>query len=110
MMNEQNDSLENRLSGILSDPGALSGIMNIINNIKAPTVKPVADNPVTQVQSIGHNDINNNQFVTNQSHGFDSKSIGLLYAIKPFLNDERARKLDVITQIIKVISLGDLLR
>ncbi len=109
-MSESNESLENRLSGILSDPGAMSSIMNIINNIKASPGSHDAVSAITPAQSTVHNEIHNNQFPTNQSHGFDSKSIGLLYAIKPFLNDERAKKLDVITQIIKVISLGDLLR
>lgn len=109
-MSGANDNLENRLSSILSDPGAMSSIMNIIKNISTTPTKPDIETTFAPAQANTNSDIFNNQLSAASSHGIDSKSIGLLCAIKPFLNDDRAKKLDVITQIIKVISLGDLLR
>ena len=39
-----------------------------------------------------------------------NRSLGLLLALKPFLSNERAQKLDMITQVMKVISIAEIFK
>ena len=118
-MNEGSNDLDKKLSGILSDPKAMASIMNIVKNLS--TNNPQSNN-MNNLHESNAIDVFAPSFdesiapVGNlsKSYGdkneFDNRSIGLLLAIKPFLSHDRAQKLDMITQILKVVSLTEIFK
>lgn len=122
-MNENGTDLEQGLNRILSDPAALASIMNIVSGLSKNTgntqtnhsgnagseteVTPDALQASTRTPADAPVNVPAPQTVKNDRF---NNSLGLLCAIKPFLDTERAQKLDKITQILKVVSITDLLK
>lgn len=122
-MNENGNDLEQGLNRILSDPAALASIMSIVSGLSkgnADSQDSGASNAVVDVTESSLSPQADMANVTDAQRGTPmppapkndrfANSLGLLCAIKPFLDTDRAKKLDKITQILKVVSLTDLLK
>ena len=118
-MSESPNDLEKKLAGILSDPGAMSSIMSIVkglgaNNLQNNNTKIEPENTEVEAFAPTFNDNISPVSAFSKPHGhkngFENRSIGLLLAIKPFLSHEKAQKLDMITQILKVVSLTEIFK
>lgn len=101
---------EDKLSAILSNPEALAGIMNIAKGLGLQSSTP-KDEPKAQIIENTNETvpaISQGNFGFHQGKSF--KGLDLLLAIKPFLDRERADRLDKITQILRIISYTDLFK
>ena len=108
--------LENKLNDILSNPEALSSIINTVKGLSGISNSNKTDNipSVSNENSFTYpNDslVPVSNSVKNNKEGIISdKSIGLLLALKPFLSESKREKIDVITSLLKVAALADLLK
>lgn len=107
--------IENKLNDILSNPEALSSIINTVKGLSGISNSQTNSIPIVSSEkaSVPAND----SFVPALSSAKDKKeglisdkSIGLLLAIKPFLSENKREKIDVITSLLKVAALADLLK
>ncbi len=117
-MSENQNGFEDKLSAILSNPEALSGILNIAKNLgneqnnkaKASNTPghgkqaPIETDVVELESVMAHQ---SNEGTHNKA---SADSLALLCAIKPFLDFERASRLDKIMQILKILSITDLFK
>lgn len=109
--------LESKISGLLSDPEALSSIINVVKglsgaslapaNSAASTTKPQVLTENTEISTVPT--LNNNVY-NEKDEIFSAKSIGLLLALRPFLSEGKREKIDVITKLLKIASLTELLK
>lgn len=110
-MSESN-SFDQKISALLSNPEALAGIMNLAKSLGLDQNKrnqeseslPVISKPA-EVEMIKEASAEPFKGTSN-----NIKGIELLLAIKPFLDHERADRLDKITQVLKIVSLTDLFK
>ena len=122
-MSDSNNSLENKLMSILSDPGAMSAITSLVKGLNIGSgiaQKDKAEAPVvSEAVPAGSFDKSDHEApgpiapALAHHHGgpeFNNRSLALLLALKPFLSCERAQKLDVLTQILKVMALADIFK
>ena len=120
-MNDSPNDIERKLAGILSDPDAMSSIINIVKGLGGGQSQKTDSNPIAPAVApatipasaqAGDNLENSVPAFSGyvQKNSFDNKSLALLLAIKPFLSCERAQKLDMITQILKVVSLTEIFK
>ncbi len=118
-MNEGSNDLEKKLGSILSDPGAMESIMNLVKNLGSNSSQNNNTHTMPESNVIDVFGSNFNESIApvgnpSKSYGnkdyFDNRSVGLLLAIKPFLSHDRAQKLDMITQILKVVSLAEIFK
>ena len=108
-MSDKDKSIEERLGAILSDPNAMNTIMGIVKGLNGPQSRPGNnENPSTE-NSITAFDQEALPVMIPHKAGFNNnnKSLALLLALKPFLSQERAHKLDTLTGLLQVLSLTD---
>ena len=106
------DDLSSKLNGILSDPAALQQIMSVASGLmgqpKSAEISPPPESPGEQsVPALSDN-------VTNRQPAFPVSSIPklpkddrceLLSALKPFLREERAGKIDMLIRVLQISKL-----
>ena len=110
---------ESKINGILSDPEALSGIINAVKGLglvqpsqNTSQVFPKTDphgliperNATDTLSAMGK------AFNEDKESIVSSKSIGLLLALRPFLSAEKRDKIDVITKLLRIATLTELLK
>jgi hypothetical protein len=104
------NGFEDKLSAILSNPEALAGIMNIAKGL-GQQQSAAKESPKPQIIESSNQTV---PAISQGNFGFQSgqsfKGLELLLAIKPFLDRERADRLDKITQILRIISYTDLFK
>lgn len=100
-MAETSGELEQKLMGILSDPNAIAGIMNVIKGLgvgsatqtasaeSTADLPPVAQSALEIIPTVAQTSQIDR---TSPRGGRLADDLGLLYAIKPFLSEERAQK------------------
>lgn len=109
-MAENDRSLEERLGAMLSDPNAMNSIMSIVKGLGG-TQNNKADQLVQKSEpQLPSNEDIPAMALPKASFESENKSLALLLALKPFLSHERARKLDTLTGLLRVLSITDFLR
>ncbi len=112
--------LENKINGLLSDPEALSSIINVVKGLGGLSVSPQsgASAPIKPTLFSEHTETQESDVMNalsanihNEKDGIiSSKSVGLLLALRPFLSEGKREKIDVITKLLKIAALTDLLK
>ncbi len=110
---------ESKINGILSDPEALSGIINAVKGLglaqsaqNASQILP-KPNPIESISEASTTDalsVIGKAFGDEKEGIISSKSIGLLLALRPFLSAEKRDKIDVITKLLRIATLTELLK
>ncbi len=108
------EGIESKLGAILSDPSAMAGIMNIVKGLSGDT-KPHEGGDT--YESKADADKSRDSIPAAVSYPNirpkpkdSARNIGLLCALRPFLCEERAKKLDVIIEIMKIVDLTELFK
>ena len=112
--------LESKINGLLSDPEALSSIINVVKGLGGASIpsqngiaaaaKPQAFTDQTEKLETGSVPALSNNVYNDKDGIISSKSIGLLLALRPFLSEGKREKIDVITKLLKIASLTELLK
>lgn len=114
-MSENSNNFEEKISAILSNPEAMASIINIAkglglqNNTATDKENDTAQKSIIDTEA---KEISAVPVVSkpNSIEDKTAKSIALLCAIKPFLDNERAERIDKITQIMKILNITGLIK
>ncbi len=120
-MSLNSSELEKKIGGLLADPEALAGIINMVKKLgpltspgdKGGFAEPIETQAAETISPAVQSVLSENVFGSHQTSSNDiisARSIGLLLALKPFLSENKCEKIDVITKLLKIATLTELLK